>query len=399
MAKTLLNTDKITMEFGRVLHQESNFIGNTNRQYDDSYAKTGAKEGASLRIRIPNKFQTAVGATLTEGDVVQQQVTLTRSIQRHVKLPYYTSAELAQNIEDILESDVRPAAKQMIADIESDILTRAYVGVPTQVSDVGNAFTHDDLVDVGTQLTNQLCPQAGRKLILTPAMAGGFRKDTKSLFQSSTNIAEQYREGILGRTGGFDVYENTLMPRHTSGSAPVTTLYTVNGNPATGATAITVQVGATTFKAGDVITIADCYDVHAETKTVSNRLKQFVVTADYAGGAGDLSVYPALYGSASGALQNVSTLTLNGKAIVKVAGASVAYDIGLAFHKDAFVFATADLPVPEGLAMASRKNVEGISVRFLQGYDIESDKQITRLDVLYGFAIVRPELATRLGFN
>ena len=399
MAKTLLNTDKITMEFGRVLHQESNFIGNTNRQYDESYAKTGAKEGASLRIRIPNKFQTAVGATLTEGDVVQQQVTLTRSIQRHVKLPYYTSAELAQNIEDILESDVRPAAKQMIADIESDILTRAYVGVPTQVSDVGNAFTHDDLVDVGTQLTNQLCPQAGRKLILTPTMSGGFRKDTKSLFQSSTNIAEQYREGILGRTGGFDVYENTLMPRHTSGTALTATTYTVNGNPATGATAITVAVGATTFKAGDVITIADCYDVHAETKTVSNRLKQFVVTANYAGGAGDLSVYPALYGSASGALQNVSTLTLNGKAITKVAGASVAYDIGLAFHKDAFVFATADLPVPEGLAMASRKNVEGISVRFLQDYDIESDKQITRIDVLYGFCIVRPELAVRLGFN
>lgn len=399
MTKVLQNTDKITMEFGRILHQESNFIGNTNRQYDESYKEKGAKNGASIRIRTPNKFQTAVGATLTEGDVTQQSVTLTVGTQRHVKLPYYTSAELAQNIEDILESDVAPAAKQMIADIEADILGRAYLGVPTQVSDVGNAFTHDDLVDVGVQLTNQLCPNAGRKLILTPTMAGGFRKDTKSLFQSSTNIAEQYREGMLGRTGGFDVYENTLMPRHLSGSSATTTGYTVNGNPSAGATAITVQTGTNTFKAGDVITIADCYDVHAETKTVSNRLKKFVVMADYAGGAGNLSIFPALYGSASGALQNVSTLTITGKAIVKEAGASVAYDIGLAFHKDAFVFATADLPVPSGLEVSSRKNVEGISVRFLQDYDIESDKMISRIDVLYGFQIVRPELATRLGFN
>jgi len=32
-----------------------------------------------------------------------------------------------------------------------------------------------------------------------------------------------------------------------------------------------------------------------------------------------VSVYPPLYGSASGALQNVSTLTLNGKGITKIA--------------------------------------------------------------------------------
>lgn len=399
MAKTLLNTDKITMEFGRTLHQESNFIGNVNRQYDESYKESGAKTGASIRIRTPNKFATTVGATLVEGDVVQEQVTLTVATQRHVKLPYYTSAELAQNIENILESDVKPAAKQMIADIEADILARAYVGVPTQVSDIGNALTFNGMTDARTQLTKQLCPQNGRKLIMTPDMSGAVIKDTKGLFQASTNIADQYREGMLGRTAGFDCFENTLLPRHQSGTAAAVTTYLVNGTIAEGATSIPVDTGTTTFKTGDVLTFAGCYDVHPETRASRTALKQFVVTADYAGGSGNISVYPPMRSSASGARQNISAIPADNAAVSKVAGASVAYDIGLAFHKDAFVFATADLPLPGGTHAASRKNVEGISVRFIQDYDPVSDKLISRLDVLYGFAIVRPELAARLGYN
>ena len=45
MANTLLTSDVITNEAQRILHQKLNFIGSINRQYDDQFAKSGAKIG------------------------------------------------------------------------------------------------------------------------------------------------------------------------------------------------------------------------------------------------------------------------------------------------------------------------------------------------------------------
>ena len=43
MANTILTSQIITREAQRILHQKLNIVGNMNRQYDDRFAKRGAK--------------------------------------------------------------------------------------------------------------------------------------------------------------------------------------------------------------------------------------------------------------------------------------------------------------------------------------------------------------------
>ena len=68
----------------------------------------------------------------------------------------------------------------------------------------------------------------------------------------------------------------------------------------------------------------------------------------------------------------------------------------LAYHRDAFTFATADLKLPQNQQMASRKVQDGISLRIWQGTDIVNDEWPTRSDVLWGCVTTYPQLAARV---
>ena len=200
----------------------------------------------------------------------------------------------------------------------------------------------------------------------------------------------------MGRTAGFDFYENTLLGSQTTGTAASATTYTVNGAGQTGSQ-VTVATGATTFKKGDIVTFAGCYTVHPETKAVSASLQPFVVTADYAGGAGNLQISPSIV--TSGGAQNVSASPTNGGAVTKVGGASAVYKPSLVYHKDAFTFATADLVMPQGVDFAAREVMDGISMRIVRKYAISTDTLPCRIDVLYGYKTLRAQLAARILSN
>lgn len=202
----------------------------------------------------------------------------------------------------------------------------------------------------------------------------------------------------MGRTAGFDFYENTLLVPHTTGTAVKTTTYTVNGAvTANGSTSVTVaSAGATTFKQGDVFTVAGCFRVHPETKVSTGALQNFVVTADYAGGAGALSFAPAIY-TTTGRQNVVAAGMANGAALVKVgAAASETMSPSMVFHKDAFTFATADLLLPKGVDFAAREVMDGISMSIVRDFTISDRSFPCRIDVLYGYKAIRPQMACRI---
>jgi hypothetical protein len=131
-----------------------------------------------------------------------------------------------------------------------------------------------------------------------------------------------------------------------------------------------------------------------------------VVTADATPGAGggDLAISPSII--TSGARQNVTNTLADGKAIFKresdsttAIGNAADYYIGLGFHRDAFAFASADLVMPKGVDFSAREVFDGISLRIVRQYDINNDNLPCRIDVLYGYKTIRPQLACRLGFN
>lgn len=398
MANTLLTPQAITREALNVLHQKLNFIGNINRQYDDSFAKSGAKIGDSLRIRLPNQYTVRSGATLAAQDTTERSVTLQVNNQKGVDLNF-TSADLTMSLDDFSQRIIEPAMAVLAATLEADALSMA-LDVYNNVNNIGSAVTFQKLMMARKVLNDALAPMdSNRSIILNTQDNVDLVDGLKGLFQDSNAIKQQYKEGSMGRTGGFDFYENTLIGSQATGTAASVTGYTVNGAVTTnGATSVTLAAGATTFKKGDIVTFAGCNRVHPETKTDTGALHQFVVTADYAGGAGVLSISPAVY--TSGGSQNVTATGIpNGANVVKIGGASAIYKPSLAFHRDAFAFATADLVKPNGVDFAARETFDGISMRIVRNYDINNDTFPCRLDVLYGFKTIRPQLACRILSN
>ena len=398
MANTLLTPQAITREALRILHQKLNFIGNINRQYDDSFAKSGAKIGDSLRIRLPNQYTVRSGATLQAQDTTERSTTLQINNQKGVDLNF-SSAELTLSLDDFSKRIIEPAMAQLAATMEADALTMA-LDVYNNVNNVGSAISFNKVMAARKVLNDCLAPMDdSRSIILNTQDNLDLVDGLKGLFHDSAAVRQQYKEGSMGRTGGFDFYENTLLGSQATGTAAATTGYTVNGAvTANGSSTVTLATGSTTFKKGDIISFAGCNRVHPETKVDAGVAHQFVVTADYAGGAGVLSISPPIYTSTG--YQNVTASGIpNGAAVTKVGGASSIYRPSLAFHKDAFTFATADLVMPNNAEFGSREVYDGISMRIVRQYDINNDAFPCRLDVLYGFKTIRPQLACRILSN
>jgi hypothetical protein len=396
MANALLTPTAVTRASAAVLHQKLNFVGRCNKQYDDSFKNGGAtvkgKFGPTLKIRLPNEYTVRDGLTMSTQDTSEESVDLTVSTVKGVDMSF-TSTELALSLEDFTERIIDPAMSRLAAAIEADALSM-YKSVYSLVDGDAAAFGFNSVSDATTQLTKQLAPMGSRTMTMNPDHANKFRKDTKGLFHSADNISKQYRDGIIGMTSGFEMYENTLLVPHTTGTAAKTTGYLVNGATQSGA-AITVDTGTTTFLVGDVITFAGVFRVHPETKATTSDLQQFVITANSGTSATSLAISPAIV--TSGAKQNVSGSPADNAAIVKVgAGANETLVQSLAFYKDAFAFVTADLPMPNGVDFAAREVVDGISVSLVRDFSISDRSFPCRLDVLYGYKAVRPMLATRI---
>ena len=396
MSNSLLTPTAVTREALRILHQKLNFVGNINRTYDDSFANSGAKIGDSLKIRLPNEYTVRTGANLSTQATTETSTTLQVATQKGVDVSF-SSAELTLSLDDFSSRILEPAMSVLAANIEADALTM-YQDVYNIVDQDGTAFSWNTVLNGRKVLNDNLTPMDNQRAALLSTGSSVKLVDAlKGLFQDSTEIGKQYREGKMGRSAGFDFYENTLLVPHTTGTAAKTTGYTVNGAvTANGSTAVTVQTGSTTFKKGDIFTVAGCFRVHPETKVSTGVLQTFVVTADYVGGAGSLSFAPAIY--TSGGRQNVTAGGLpNSGALVKVgAGNGELINADMVFHKDAFAFATADLIMPKGVDFASRQVLDGISMRIVRQYAISTDTMPCRIDVLYGYKAIRPQLAARL---
>ncbi len=396
MSNTILTPTAVTRKALQILHQKLNFIGSINRQYDDSFAKTGAKIGDSIKVRLPNQYTIRSGANISTQETTEASTTLQVATQKGVDTTF-TSAELTLSMDDFAERILEPAMSVLAANMEADALSMA-LDVYQSVSNVGSAITLNKVLAARKMLTDSLAPQSERKLVLNTQDNLDLVDGLKGLFQDSATISKQYRDGMVGSTAGFgDIYENTLLASQATGTALASTTYTVNGASQVGSGVI-VDTGATTFKKGDVITFAGCNRVHPETKADTGVLQQFVVTTDYAGGAGTIAISPAIVTSTG--RQNVSASPTNGGAVTKIGGASAIYKPSLAFHKNAFTFATVDMEdVSQYGVWSARESYDGISMRVARQYAISTDAIPCRIDVMYGYKTLRAELAARILSN
>lgn len=394
MANSLLTPTMVTRKALMILHQKLNYIGTIDRQYDDSFAKEGAKIGNTLKIRLPNKYTTSTGASITPQDTSENNVSLVVGTQRNVPMQFLTS-DLTLYIDDFSERILDPAMAVLAAAIENDAFSMAksvYYQVGTPGTTPNTLLTY---LQAMARLDNSLAPKTQRCLQLQPLDAATIIDALKGLFQESVAIAKQYRDGIMGRTAGMDWYTNTLLTRMTNGSN--VTGITVSSWSSSAPDTLTVNcTNGDTFKAGQVFTIAGVNEVHPETKVDTGRLQKFVITADATASGTTVALTISPSPVTTGATQNVSAAPASPDALVFDGTASLNYGLAMAYYKQAFAAAFADLYMPKGIDWGAREVMDGISMRLIRQYVITTDFVVTRADVLYGYQAIRPELACRI---
>ena len=399
MANTILTPTMVTREALVILHQKLNFVGRINRGYDSSFAKNGAKIGDSLKIRLPNQYTVRTTATLSTQTTTESSVTLQVASQYGVDLSF-TTAEQTLSIQDFSARFLEPAMSVLAANIEAAAFNMVKDVYQTVDNTTSGSMTMASVLAARQKLNDALAPiDNSRTGTLTTQDSADLVNALKGLFQDSTAIKEQYREGMMGRTAGFDFYENTLLTNLTSGTMSATSVSTCTATIAVATETSSITIGnslvAGTMVVGDVFTIATLNRVHPETKTDTGVLQQFVVTTAVTLATNtSVSFSPGIL--MSGAKQNVIATAISGQLIAKIGNTSRSLRQSLFYHKDAFVFATADLVMPDGVDFAAREVLDGISMRIVRQYTISDDSLPTRIDVLFGYKTVRAQLATRV---
>jgi hypothetical protein len=397
MANSILTIDMITRKALEILENNLVLTRNVNRQYDDSFAVEGAKIGSTLRIRLPDRALVTDGAALQVQDDNEQFTTLTVASQKHIGVNF-TSAELTMQLDDFAERVLKPRISQLASSIDADV-ANAYKSIGNTVGTPGTTpSTSLVLLQAQQKLNENAAVMSPRYATVNPAANAGLVEGMKGLFNPTDTISRQFKNGMMGMgVLGFDeINMSQSIKQHSTGTRAATGTVTAAAVTAEGSATLTLTVGTgETIAVGDVFTIADCYAVNPQTRESTGSLFQFVALASSTNTTTATVTVAPMY-SASHALATMLTLPGNNKAVVFVGAASTQYPQNLVYHKDAITFATADLLLPQGVDMAARAVHNGISLRVVRQYDINNDRMPCRIDVLYGFSTIRPQMACRI---
>ena len=308
----------------------------------------------------------------------------------------------------VRERYVKPAATALANVIDYDGLNTVFTDVYQSVGTPGvTPSSNLTYLQAGAKLTNSAVPSDGRVAVLDPTSMVTLANANLALFNPSAQISEQYREGQFASRalGVSEWYEDANVAKFTTGSYTTSTPL-INGASQTGSSLVTDgwASSAATLNKGDIFTIAGVYAVNPVSYSSTGALQQFVVTATTTSSGVDMAALPLSPAIiTSGQLQTVTASPANDAAITVVgAGASTmtatVTSQSLLYHPDAFALVMADLHRPQSGAEATvvRSKELGVSIRMVQQYQIGTDSEPTRLDVLYGWATLRPTLAVRV---
>lgn len=406
MSNTLKFIDMVAREALSVAHETAQFIGTVDRQYDDTYAKSGAKIGSVLRVRSPNKYTVREGSRVMDvQDQNESTQTITMATQSGVDMRF-NSAELTLDTDspaDVAAFSKRyidPAVKVLVSTIESNFLaasTKATYNLAGAVAAITNLATPGL---ARAKINQNLGPKGDRSIQMDSVSMAGLVNGVAAYFNPSGAISAQYKEGLVARTSMADYYENErvwsmTMDDDVTANTNANALVTNGGS----SVAVSEDLAQADQVVGTVFTIAGVFACHPETKARYPHLQQFVITAT---GATSVSVSPTIYltganknvVAASGA--NLAVADFNEKAMTFVGVASATYLQPLMYHKEAFQFVTADLPLMDDAHKCARRTQDGLSMRVWMASDIRNDELLMRLDILHGYAALRPEWACRM---
>jgi len=383
--------------------------------FNTSYNKEFTKDfpvGTTVRIPYPQRFTIRDGLGYQPQPINATHTTVVCDQIFGVDFEW-DSAEAALKLvrgrEKISEMLLDPAMAQIAQEIDSRSALFAYQNTNNIVGALGT----DPTTFQGTsgaarqRLIELACPAGGKRGMLVPPVVNtNLVAGASNFFNPPDAISKQYKEGALGRQGGFDWYESMSLYSHTAGVWQTPASVTVSGANQSGSSLLLNCTSGDTFKKGDVISIASVYPTNPMTRraTSASTTKQFVITADVTASASTVTVaiQPAIVGpasvplGASGQYQNVSALPADTALVTLFPGTTApstgpkAGIQGLALHPDAFALVGVRLELPKACELSSQTQDpdSGISVAFVRMFDPIQRKMVNRFDVLMGFGVL-----------
>jgi hypothetical protein len=407
MSNTLLTISKITNEALMVLENELTFTSEVDRNYDDQFAVVGAKIGNTVNVRRPGRFIGTTGPALNVEDFNETSVPVTLSTQFHVDTQF-TTQDLALSLDMFSDRVLKPAVAAIANKIDLDGLTMAKNSTYNTVGTAGTPPTGlITFLNAGAYLDSEGAPRDGRRaVVIDPFSSATIVDSLKGLFVPQEAISAQYRKGLMGRdSGGMNWKMDQNIVNQTYGSFAGTA--TVNVTTATGfltsgwasSANITLTLTNTvTLNQGDTFTIAGVFGVNPQNRQSYGKLRNFVVNTAVTGTGGTITVNVSPAPISAGQFQNISVTSSGAQNVTFFNSSGTVSPQNILMHKNAFTLAVADLELPEGVHFAGRASDKeiGLSMRVVRQYTINNDSIPTRLDVLYGWAPLYPELACRI---
>jgi hypothetical protein len=230
--------------------------------------------------------------------------------------------------------------------------------------------------EAAKRLNVQLAPNdRARRAVIDPSAELYLKLNAEVLSSEKRGDSRGIIEGDIGRKLGFDWYMDQNISTFTPGTGWVTgfAVSTTTGVAAASTLHVLNATASGTIKIGDVFTLG-------------SDSKQYVVTANTTVSATvgvDITVYPPL----SAAVSLGTTLAVVG----------TAYTVNIAFHRDAWAFASRPLQsvFQAGNVFQSPTDpVSGIALRLELSRQYK--QETLSFDVLYGSNVIRPQLGVKI---
>ena len=408
MANTLIDPTWVTFETAMYFVNGLRGVAQFDRSYSDEFVHDGAKVGDTVKVRLPQQFEASEGEALVLQNLLDRTVNVILNRRRHVGFGY-SSTQATTDIDDIRSRYVQPAAETLANVYDRVSLADVYKSVYNVTGTLGTtpsaALTYSQ---ARVKILDLAGPDEGLCAVLEPLAQATLANSTAAYFTPSAKFAENWSKGQFAndQAGIAKWFQDQNIPRFTSGSATSASTPLVNGAGQTGSSIVTDGwgSGATALKKGDIFTFGGVYFVNPLSKESTGRLGQFVLTADVSDTTGAItaSISPSII--TSGPLQNVTAAPADNATITlwsMSAGGTLAATVSpqnLVFHPKAFTSVMADLVMPNGGAKATRVNSKSLNVamRYVEQFQIVTDQNLNRLDILFGSAPIQERMAARV---
>ena len=406
MANTLVTPEWVTMEVAMYFVNSLRGVMQFNRTYSDEFVQAGAKVGDTVKVRLPQQFEASEGEALVLQNLLDRTVNVILNRRRHVGFGW-SSAQATVDLDEIRSRYIQPAAETLANVYDRVSLADVYKSVWNAIGTLGTtpnaALTY---LQAKVKILDFAGPDEGLVAVLDPLANATIANSTAALFQPPAKMSENWTKGQFAdeQLGISRWYTDQNIPRFTSGACAAASTPLVNGAGQTGSSIITDGWGAASAPVhGDIVTFAGVYAVNPLSKESTGRLHQFVLTATPTAGTSiTLSISPSIV--TSGALQNVTAAPADNATVTywsMAAGGTQAATVSpqnLVFHPNAFAGVMADLVMPNGGARGTRVNSKSINIamRYVEQFQITTDQNLNRLDILFGSAPIQERMACRV---